>query len=381
MGMNPWTKQHKLFRSSVREYIKKRLAPMADEWEESRTFPVEVFQELGDLGFLGIRYPEEWGGSDLDYWYTVIFCEELISSGMFGMAIDLMVQCEFAIGVIADMGTDEQKEKFLKPALAGQKLFALGLTEPEAGSDVASIQTQAVKDGDHYIINGSKTFISNGSRADYVTLAAKTSDSGHKGISLIMVPTDTKGFECTRLNKTGLHTGHTVEMFFDDCRVPVSNLLGKEGDGFKQIMIHFAGERLVLASFANGLMQQAVDLAMAYGKKRKVFGKPVTSLQVWKHRLADVMTRLEASKQLTYHACDLLVRGQNVESAISMAKLFATESVRPVINECYQVFGGYAYMEDYPIARLYRDVGCMTIGAGTSEIMREIIANENKIGR
>jgi len=177
-----------------------------------------------------------------------------------------------------------------------------------------------------------------------------------------------------------LYTGHTVEMFFDDCRVPVSNLLGREGDGFKQIMIHFQGERLVLASFANALMQWAVDLALAYGKKRLVFGKPVTYHQIWKHRLADVMTRLEASKQLTYHACDLLVRGQSVESAISMAKLFATESVKPVVDECYQIFGGYAYMEDYPIARLYRDIGCITIGAGTSEIMREIISRENKIG-
>jgi len=380
MGMNPWNKEHKLFRSSVREYVKKKLAPNAEEWEEQQTFPKEIFTELGELGFLGVRYPEKWGGSGLDYWYTVILCEELIRSGMLGLAVDIMVQSEFAIGVIADTGTDEQKEKYLKPAIAGTKLAALGLTEPGTGSDISAIQTKAVREGDEYVINGSKTFISNGSRADFVTLAVKTGEEGHKGISLILFPTDTAGYEFRKLNKTGVHTSQTVEMFFGDCRVPVSNLLGKEGDGFRQFMIHFQGERLVLASFANAMMQLAVDLALDYGKKRSVFGKSVTSYQIWKHRLADVLTRIEASKQLTYHACDLLVEGEKVESVVSMAKLFATEAVRPVVNECYQIFGGYAHMEDYPIARIYRDVGAMTIGAGTSEIMREIIARESKIG-
>jgi alkylation response protein AidB-like acyl-CoA dehydrogenase len=379
MGMNPWTKQHQLFRSSVRDYVKKRLAPNAEEWEKQQTFPREVFSELGELGFLGIRYPEEWGGSNLDYWYTVILCEELIRSGMLGLSVDIMVQCEFAVGVIADMGTDEQKENFLKPALKGERLAALGLTEPGAGSDVAALQTKAVREGDHYIINGSKTFISNGAHADFVTLAVKTSEEGHKGISLILVPTDTPGFESRRMAKTGVHTSHTVEMFFSDCRIPITNLLGEEGDGFKQIMIHFQGERLVLACFANATMQLAMDLALDYGEKRHVFGKSITAYQVWQHRLADVLTRIEASRQLTYHACDLLVRGERAESIISMAKLFATEAVKPVVNECYQVFGGSAYMEESPIARIYRDVGAMTIGAGTSEIMREIIAREEKI--
>ncbi len=379
MGINPWTKQHQLFRSSVRDYVKKRLAPNAVEWEKQRTFPKEIFSELGELGFLGVRYSEQWGGSDMDYWYTVILCEELIRSGMLGLSVDIMVQCEFAIGVVADMGTDEQKENFLKPSLKGEKLAALGLTEPGAGSDVASLQTKAVREGDHYLINGSKTFISNGSYADFVTLAVKTSEERHKGISLILVPTDTPGFEARRLDKTGLHTSHTVEMFFSDCRVPAVNLLGNEGDGFKQIMIHFQGERLVLACFANAMMQLAVDLALEYGKKRTVFGKSVIAYQVWQHRFADVLTRIEASRQLTYHACDLLVRGDRAESAVSMAKMFATDLVKPVVDECYQVFGGSAYMEEYPIARLYRDVGAMTIGAGTNEIMREIIAREEKI--
>jgi len=380
MGMNPWTKEHKLFRSSVKDYVKRRLAPNADEWEDQQTFPREIFREMGELGFLGIRYPDKYGGSNLDYWYTVIFCEELVRSGMLGLAVDVMVQCEFAIGVINDIGTEDQKEKFLKPAISGEKLFALGLTEPGAGSDVAAIQTRAVREGDEYVINGSKTFISNGSRADFITLAVNTGKEGYKGISLIIVPTDIPGFNATRMKKTGIHTSHTVELFFDDCRVPVSNLLGAEGEGFKQIMMHFQGERLVLACFANSMMQSAVELALAYGKERSVFGRAITSFQVWRHRMADVLTRIEASRQLTYHACDLLVQGKNVESTVSMAKLFATEQVRPVVGECYQIFGGYAYMEENPIARIYRDVGAMTIGAGTSEIMREIISRENKIG-
>ena len=380
MSMNPWTEDHEQFRRSVRDYVERQLKPHADQWEAEKGFPREVFTELGELGYLGIRYPEQYGGSNLDYWYTVIFCEELVRSGMLGLAVDVMVQCEFAIGVINAVGTDDQKERFLKPAIVGEKLIALGLSEPGAGSDVAGISTRAVRDGDHYIINGSKTFISNAGKADYVTLAAVTGDEGHQGISLIMVPTDTPGFSRTRMNKIGVHTSLTCELSLQDCRVPVENLLGSENGGFKLIMRHFQGERLVLAAFANTMMQNALDLALEYGRERKIFGRNVTSYQVWKHRLADVMTTMAASRQLTYHACDLLVKNENPESTISMAKLFATEHVRPVVNECYQVFGGYAYMDEYPISRIYRDVGAMTIGAGSSEVMREIIAQLNGIG-
>ena len=378
--MNSWNEEHQLFRASIRSYVEKKLTPNAAKWEEKKTFPISVFKQLGELGCLGVRYPEMYGGSNLDYWYTTILCEELVRSGMLGLAVDVMVQCEFAVGVINAVGTHQQKEIFLKPALTGEKLFALGITEPGAGSDVSALQTKAVKDGDHYIINGSKTFISNGTRANYVTLAVRTGEHRHKGISLIMLPTDTPGFRAVRMKKIGVHTSHTAELFFDNCRVPVANLLGEEGIGFKLIMTHFQGERLVLACFANVMMQNALDLALKYGKERIIFGKSVTAYQIWKHRLADVLTRIEASRQLTYHACDLLVKSQNPESAISMAKLFATESVRPVVNECFQIFGGYAYTEDYPISRYYRDVGAMTIGASSSEVMREIIAHLNQIG-
>lgn len=380
MSMNPWTEEHEMFRKSVRDYVQNRLAPHADQWETEKSFPVSVFKELGELGYLGIRFPEQYGGSDLDYWYTVILCEELVHSGMLGLAVDVMVQCEFAIGVINAVGSEEQKELFLSPAIAGEKLIALGISEPGAGSDVAGIQTRAVRDGDHYVINGAKTFISNAERADYVTLAVRTGESGHGGISLMIVPTDTPGFSRTRMKKIGVHTSHTCELAFQDCCVPVANLLGEENEGFKLILRHFQGERLVLACFANEMMQHALELALAYARERKIFGRTVASYQVWQHRLADVMTTIAASRQLTYYACDRLVRRENPESAISMAKLFATEACKPMVNECFQVFGGYAYMEEYPISRVYRDVGAMTIGAGSSEVMREIIAQINYIG-
>ncbi|MFQ5419033.1 MAG: acyl-CoA dehydrogenase family protein [bacterium] len=380
MGMNPWNEEHKLFRESVRSFVENELQPYAEEWEEAQAFPVSVFKQLGELGYLGLRYPEKYGGSDLDYWYTVILCEELVRSGMLGLSVDVMVQCEFAVGVINAVGTDEQKKQFLKPAIAGEKLISLGITEPGAGSDVAALRTKAVRDGDHYVINGSKTFISNGTRADYVTLAVRTGQDGNQGISLIVVPSDVPGYRAIRMKKIGVHTSLTAELFFEDCRVPAANLLANEGDGFKLIMTHFQGERLVLASFANAMMQNALELALDYSKERSIFGKTLASYQIWKHRLADVMTRIEASRQLTYHACDLLVKGENPESTISMAKLFATEAVKPVVNECFQVFGGYAYTDEYPISRIYRDVGAMTIGAGSSEVMREIIAQRNGIG-
>lgn len=380
MSMIPWGEEHELFRKSVRGYVQQQLAPHAERWEAEKTFPASVFKDLGKLGYLGIRYPERFGGADLDYWYTVILCEELVHSGMLGLAVDVMVQCEFAIGVINAVGSEEQKEEFLRPAIAGEKLIALGISEPAAGSDVAAIQTRAVRDGDHYVINGAKTFISNAERADYVTLAVRTGEDDHKGISLIMVPTDTPGFSRSRMRKIGVHTSHTCELSLQDCRVPAKNLLGEQDQGFKLILRHFQGERLVLACFANEMMQQALDLALAYARERKVFGRTLASYQVWQHRLADVMTTLAASRQLTYHACDRLVRRDNPEGAVSMAKLFATEACKPMVNECFQVFGGYAYMDEYPISRIYRDVGAMTIGAGSSEVMREIIAQINGIG-
>ena len=380
MGMNPWTEEHEQFRRSVRNYVQKELAPHAEHWEAEKAFPLSVFKEMGELGYLGIRYPEKYGGSNLDHWYTVILCEELVHSGMLGLAVDVMVQCEFAIGVINAVGSEAQKEQFLRPAIAGEKLIALGISEPGAGSDVAGIQARAVRDGDDYIINGAKTFISNAERADYVTLAVRTGEQGNGGISLIIVPTDTPGFARTRMKKIGVHTSHTCELSLQDCRVPVANLLGKENEGFKLIVRHFQGERLVLACFANEMMQHSLDLALAYAREKRIFGRTVASYQVWKHLLADVRATIAASRQLTYHACDLLVKHQNPESAVSMAKLFATERVKPMVNECFQVFGGYAYMDEYPISRMYRDVGAMTIGAGSSEVMREILAQLNDIG-
>lgn len=376
-----FNEEHKMFRDTVKRFVEKELAPHADEWEAAEDFPVEIFKLFGGQGYLGIRYDPKYGGSGLDFWYTAILCEELVGSGMIGLPVDILVQCELATAVIHSVGTVEQKQEFLAPAIRGEKIVALGITEPDTGSDVASIRTSAKRDGDHYIINGAKTFISNGTRADFITLAVRTGEKGHRGVSLIIFPTDTKGFQVARkLEKTGAKTSQTAELSFEDCRVPAKNLLGKEGDGFRYIMRHFQGERLVLACFANALMQRAYDLAVQYGHERKVFGKPILAYQVWKHRMADVLTKIHAARQLTYHACDLLNRGmKEADNIVSMAKLFSTEMARPVVQECYQMFGGYAFMEEYPIARLFRDTAAFTIGAGTSEIMREIIAKESEL--
>jgi citronellyl-CoA dehydrogenase len=372
-----FTEEHVIFRKTVRQVAEKELRPHTEAWEAAEEFPREVFLRLGELGFLGIRFDSSYGGSGLDYWYTVILCEELVRSYNLGLAVSVLVQTEMATAAINDVGTPEQKEEFLAPAVTGEKIAALGVTEPGVGSDVANLSTTARRVEGDYVINGSKTFISNGTRADFVTLAVRTGGAGAHGISLVIFPTDVKGFTVGRkLKKMGTKSGDLAELAFDDCRIPARYLLGEENKGFSYIMKHFQGERLVLASFANGIMQIMLEEALRYGSERKVFGAPVIQHQVWRHRLADVMTQMEASKWLTYRACDRLNRGVRAEREISMAKLFACELVRKVAGECLQIHGGYGYMEDYLICRLYRDVAAFPIGAGTSEVMREIIAKE-----
>jgi alkylation response protein AidB-like acyl-CoA dehydrogenase len=326
------------------------------------------------MGFFGIRYPEKYGGSGADYWYTVILCEELMRSGMIGCPVDMMVQAEFATGVLCDEGSEALKQEYLVPAIAGEKIAALGITEPDFGSDVAGIRTSARKDGDAYIVNGSKTFITNGNIADFITLAVRTGKEGVEGISLIIFPTDTPGFSVgRRLEKVIARSGNTAELFFENCRVPRKNLLGEEGRGFGYIMDHFQGERLVLAAFTNGMMQVLLEEGIKFARDRVVFGKPIIRHQVWRHRIADVITLIETSRQITYHAVDLLNRTGQAQREVSIAKLFSTETAKKIGYEMMQIHGGYGLMEEYPVARLSREVLGLTIGAGTSEIMREII--------
>lgn len=375
-----FTDEHKAFRAAARTFVEREVKPHVLEWEAEGALPRSLFTRLGASGLLGVRLSEEYGGGGLDFWYTAALVEELVRSGSVGVAVSVLVHAEFAIQVIDRVGTPEQKETFLRPAIAGEKIGALGVTEPDAGSDVAAIRTRALKDADAYVVNGSKTFITNGSTADFVTTAVRTGGPGHQGISLLIIPTDTPGFRCgRRLRKLGVHSSDTVELAFEDCRVPARYLLGPENGGFKLIMRGFEGERLVLALIACAVMRMMWQEARRYGHERHAFGRPLLGFQSWRHRLADQLATIEAARLLTYQAIDLYVRGVPAAAEISMAKLFAAEAVVGVGHTCAQIFGGNRYMEEYMIGRLQRDSLALSVGAGTSEMMREIIARHSEL--
>ncbi len=376
--MQPFTQDHETFRESVRNYVSKELLPHREDWENNKGFPKEVFRQLGELGFLGIRYPEELGGSGLDYWYTVCFFEELIRCRMSGLCMDVMVQSEIATPIINVLGTDEQKELFVKPAIKGEKVGALGITEPDTGSDVANIKTTAKKDGDDYVINGAKMYITNGSKADFITLSVRTGEEGHGGISLVTFPTDTKGFEVgKKLDKLGMDSSDTTLLFFDNCRIPQRFVLGEENKGFYYIMRNFKGERLGAAVTCIAEGQYMIEDALKYGRERQAFGRPILSFQVWRHKFAQLMTELEAGRQLTYHAAEMFNKGEECVTEISMAKLYSSELANRIAYDCLQFHGGAGYMKEYDISRVFRDIRLIPIGAGSSDIMREIISKNS----
>ncbi len=374
----PLDEEHVLFRSALRDLVEREVKPHVDEWELARATPRDFLRRLGELGFIGATLSPEHGGGGGDFWYTVILVEELVASGSIGTTVSVLAHAEFAIKEIDHNGTEEQKREFLVPAIAGEKIGALAVTEPGGGSDVAAIATRAERDGDELVLSGSKTFISNAGSCDFATVAARTGGPGHDGVSLILVPADTPGFvRGRRLEKIGTHASDTGELFFEDCRVPASNILGPENGGFPLIVHGFEGERLVLAVMCCRHMRLMWEEARRYGLEREAFGSPILGFQAWRHRLADALTTIEAAQALAYHAVDLYVRGEPCDKEISMAKLFAAESAIAVGRDCTQIFGGYGYMEEFPIARLVRDTLAFTVGAGTSEIMREIIARRS----
>ena len=376
-----FTDQHDMFRAMVRNFVETELAPHADAWEEAEIFPRELFLKAGEAGLLGLNYGERWGGSELDYWYSVIYVEELVRSRCAGVNMALMVQSDMATPVIHDLGTDEQKEEFLAPAIRGEKIAALGVTEPGAGSNVAGIRTVARKDGDDYVISGSKTFITNGTRADFVTLLVKTdADGGYGGMSLLTFPTDTKGYSVGRkLKKIGNKASDTAEIHFDECRVPQRYLLGEEGHGFYYLMNNFQGERLVAALASVAGAQQLIEDAQRYGKEREAFGRPIGTFQVWRHEFAQLLTEVEAARRLAYFAVDLFDRKLPAVREISMAKLFCGELLNKVADRCLQFHGGYGYMDEYVVSRAWRDARLITIGGGTSEVMREIVSKMSEL--
>ncbi len=381
MAFPPWTDEHEQLRDTVRRYAEENLAPHAAEWDKAGHFPRQVFKDLADLGVLGIRVPEQYGGLGLDWWYTTAFVEGLAWCRSGGVMMSVFVDTDMATPIIAEIGTDEQKEEFLAPVVAGEKIAALGVTEPGCGSDVASLRTTARKDGDDYVINGSKTYITNGSFADFITLAVRTGDEGHGGISLVLFPTDTPGFTVGRkLDKLGTRSVDSCELHFENCRIPRRNLLGHENAGFYYIMTNFQGERLVAALMGNMAMEIALKDAIKYGTERTAFGRPIGKFQVWKHKFAEHLTALEASKALTYQAVSKIEQGGDPTKAVSMAKLFAGDLAQKVIYDCLQFHGGYGFIEEYPICRTYRDMRLLPIGGGTSEVMKEIIWKWTEMG-
>jgi citronellyl-CoA dehydrogenase len=370
-----FTQEHNIFRQQLRAFVERELAPHADEWEKTG-FPNEVFKKLGALGYLGLRYPESVGGAGVDYWYTVIFHEELIRCNTGGVAMGVGVQTDMCTPAINLHGTPEQQAEFLTPVIKGEKIGAIAVTEPGAGSDVKAIRTRAVKDGDDYVINGAKTFITMGARADFLTLAVKTDpDGGYGGISLFLFPTATPGFTVTReLDKFGMHSADTCELAFEDCRINKRYLLGEENKGFYYIMEGFQFERMVAVIASLSGAQMCLERTIDYCKTREVFGKPVIRHQANAHLIADLSSELEAAKVLAYHCADMINHGENAIKQVSMCKLFACETASKVIDRCLQLHGGYGYVEEYRIGRLYRDNRVNTIGGGASEVMREIIS-------
>ena len=371
----PFTPEHQLFRRTLRDYVERELAPHALEWDEAGIFPREIFRGMAEIGALGINYPESVGGAGGDYWFVVVLAEELTRCQNSGVNMGLLVQSQIATPIIDQIGTAEQKKEFLVPALAGEKIAALGISEPDAGSDVASLRTTARRTGDEYVINGAKMWITNGTRADFITLAVRTGGPGHGGISLVTFPTDVKGFSVSKkLAKVGNLSSDTALLFFEDCRIPVRYLLGEENEGFYHVMTNFQGERLVAAIGAVAGMQLLVEDALRYGNERTAFGKPLARFQVWRHRLVEHLTAIEAARWLTYRACDLFNRKETAVKEISMAKLLAGDLMQKVVYDCQQLHGGMGYVVETPVARAFRDARLLTIGGGTSEIMKEIIA-------
>ena len=373
--------EHEALLQAVRRFVQKEIVPNTEKWEEAQEIPRSLFRRCGELGFFGLKFPEEYGGQGGDYLAAAVFKEEVARSGCLGVLAALGVHSGVVLPPLYKFGTEEQRRRYLVPGIAGEKVGALAVTEPNAGSDVASLQTTARREGDFYVLNGSKIFITNGVNADFVIVAAKTRpEAGHRGISLFIVDRRTPGFEVgQKLQKAGLHSSDTGYLIFDNCRVPAANLLGEENRGFYMLMEGFQWERLLLALGAVGMAEAALAHALTYARQRVQFGQPIGRFQAVGHRLAEMATRLEMIRNLTYHALWLFHTGQPCLKEVSMAKLAATEIAHQIAGEALQLHGGYGYMREYPIERIWRDTRVATIVAGTSEIMREIIAREMKV--
>jgi alkylation response protein AidB-like acyl-CoA dehydrogenase len=376
-----FTPEHEMLRKSIRAFVEKEVTPHVAEWENAGRIPRDFWRRLGELGFLGLEFPEEYGGAGGDFLSSVVLGEEMARCRSGGVAFSVLVHTDMSSPWLTRYGTEAQKRKYLPAIIKGDTVCALGITEPGTGSDMAALSTRAVKDGRHYLVTGSKTFITNGVYGDLYFVAARTapgtSGRRHDGISMFLVERGWPGFTVSRkLDKLGMRASDTAELAFHECPVPAENLLGVEGRGFQQLATGLQRERIMAAVLALSGASQALEDTLAYLRGRQAFGEPLAAKQVLRHRVADMATEIEAARQLVYHAVERYLAGEDSATQVSMAKLFATEVANRVAYQAVQLHGGYGYMREFPVEGFFRDVRLWTIASGTSEIMREIIAKK-----
>ncbi len=379
MAYDIFTDEHEQFRIQLAKFLADRVTPFVAEWEAKREIPRFIWNELGQMGFLGFCYDPAYGGLGVDPLFRVVMAEELGKCGCLGFAVSVAVHNDMSTTYLADLGTDEQKKRWLSPCIAGTAVCAIAITDPGAGSDVAGITTAAEKKGDGWVLNGQKTFITNGHYADVIVVAAKTdkkADPPHRGVSLFVVERGTAGLTTRKLEKIGCHASDTAEIFFDDVKLTKDNLLGKEGQGFYALMAKLQLERLILSVEAIGASRYVLEKTIAYARERKAFGKPITGLQVIRHKLADMATAVEQARAFAYVCADRFAKGKDAVAEISMLKASVGEMVNHVAYDATQIHGGYGYMAEYDVARTYTDIRSFSIIGGTTEIMKEIIARK-----
>jgi len=368
------TDEHTALRQQIRRFCATEIAPHAAEWEEDEGFPVELYAKAGAAGMLGVGYPESMGGTGGDLSHIVVAAEEMLLAGQsVGTTVGLGSH-GIALPPIVKLGTAEQQQRFVRPVIEGTKISALAITEPGGGSDVAGLTTRAIKDGDHYVVTGAKTFITSGTRADFVTTAVRTGGPGHGGISMLVIERGTPGFHVSKkLKKTGWWASDTAELAFDGCRVPAANLIGEENGGFLAIMMNFTSERLFLAGQCVAISELAYRESVSYARERRAFGKSLSGFQVIRHKLADMASRIAAARALTHELAVRSCRGEQTPALAAMAKNTATDCCSFVCDAAVQIHGGAGYLRESLVERLYRDARLYPIGGGTREIMNEII--------
>ena len=370
-----FTEEHKIFRQGLRAFLDKEVMPNIDKWEEEQRMPKDLWPKFGEMGYFGLNYPVKYGGMDADFMYSVIFMEEIAKCESGGFMILPAVQQYMSSPYIHKHGSEFLKEKYLTKVISGEWIASIGITEPGAGSDVANIQTKAILEDGHYVVNGSKTFITNGFYGDFMVAVVKTNpELGAAGVSLLIIDLNAEGVVRNKLKKLGWHASDTAEIHLDNVKVPAENLLGDEGQGFYYLMGGLQVERLTASVAGFASCEHAIEYTLKYMSERNAFGRSINKFQVLRHRIAQLASEIEALKQFVYHCCRQHAAGEYLVKESSMAKLLASELAEKVMTQCLQMFGGNGFMEDYKMARAYRDCRVGTIGGGSSEIMREIIA-------